>query len=209
MSKPTVLLIGELVHTNQEWLRLGSKYYLKEFRSGSRDEFMENLRSGTYDDVAGLYRSNTSVSETGSFDAELISLLPKELKWICHNGAGYDNIDVNACNDRQIHVSSTPVAVDDATADIAIFLLLGALRQAHLSYTALRVGKWRGQAPLGHDPKNKILGILGMGGIGRVNVKRDPRPDSELTQRLGCCEASESIRHVNYLPQPITPAVQP
>lgn len=169
MSKPTVLLIGDLAHTNQEWKDFASKYNLKEFRTGNRDQFLNNLKSGEYNEVVGLYRSNTSVSETGPFDAELVSLLPKTLKWICHNGAGYDNIDVNACNERQIHVSSTPVAVDDATADIAIFLMLGALRQAHISYTALRNGKWRGQAPLGRDPKGKILGILGMGGIGRVS----------------------------------------
>lgn len=169
MSKPTVLLIGELTHTNQEWQALSSKYNLKEFRTGKRDQFISNLKSGEYKDVVGVYRSNMSVSQTGPFDAELVSLLPSGLKWVCHNGAGYDNIDVNAVNERQIHVSSTPVAVDDATADVAIFLMLGALRQAHISYTALRQGKWRGGAPLGHDPKGKTLGILGMGGIGRVS----------------------------------------
>lgn len=169
MSKPSVLLIGDLSHTNEEWQALSSKYSLKEFRTGTREQFLSNLKSGEYNDVVGLYRSNMSVSETGPFDAELVSLLPSSLKYICHNGAGYDNIDVKAVNDRQISVSSTPVAVDDATADIAIFLMLGALRQAHISYTALRAGKWRGDAPLGHDPKGKTLGILGMGGIGRVS----------------------------------------
>jgi lactate dehydrogenase-like 2-hydroxyacid dehydrogenase len=37
---------------------------------------------------------------TGPFDAELISLLPKSLKYICHNGAGYDNIDIPACSEK-------------------------------------------------------------------------------------------------------------
>jgi glyoxylate reductase len=37
---------------------------------------------------------------TGPFDNELVSLLPQSLKYICHNGAGYDNIDVNACTQR-------------------------------------------------------------------------------------------------------------
>lgn len=67
-----------------------------------------------------------------------------------------------------IEVSSTPVAVNGATADIAIFLLLGALRRIHNPYAALRAGKWRGpDFQLGYDPKNKLLGILGMGGIGQ------------------------------------------
>ena len=66
-------------------------------------------------------------------------------------------------------MSSTPIAVDNATADIAIFLLLGALRQATIPLMAIREGNWRGETPIGHDPKGKTLGILGMGGIGRVN----------------------------------------
>lgn len=169
MSKPTVLLIGDLTHTNKEWEALSSKYNLKEFRTGTREKFLSNIKSGEYDDVVGLYRSNTSTSETGPFDAELVSRLPKSLKFICHNGAGYDNIDTKAVNERQINVSSTPVAVDDATADTGIFLMLGALRQAHIPLTALREGKWRGETPIGHDPKGKTLGILGMGGIGRVS----------------------------------------
>lgn len=67
-------------------------------------------------------------------------------------------------------MSSTPIAVDDATADVGLFLLLGALRQATIPLTAIRDGKWRGKTPIGHDPKNKTLGILGMGGIGRVSI---------------------------------------
>lgn len=65
-------------------------------------------------------------------------------------------------------MSSTPIAVNGATADVAIFLLLGALRRIHNPYSAVRASKWRGPSfQLGYDPKNKLLGILGMGGIGR------------------------------------------
>jgi D-3-phosphoglycerate dehydrogenase len=67
-----------------------------------------------------------------------------------------------------IAVSSTPVAVNNATADVGIFLMIGALRQAHVPLTAIRAGQWGGKTGLGHDPKGKVLGILGMGGIGRV-----------------------------------------
>lgn len=56
---------------------------------------------------------------TGPFNKELVQALPKSLKYIAHNGAGYDNIDVAACSDRGIQVSSTPLAVNDATADSA------------------------------------------------------------------------------------------
>ncbi|KAI0010652.1 hypothetical protein F4779DRAFT_576353 [Xylariaceae sp. FL0662B] len=171
-SPPTVLLIGGLAHTNKEWEALGSKYQLLEFRKGTRAQFLENCTSGQYDLVRGCYRSNNSTSITGPFDKELVAALPERWKFIAHNGAGYDNIDVDACSARRIAVSSTPVAVDDATSDIGIFLMLGALRHAHVPLVALREGRWKGDAQIGHDPRGKVLGILGMGGIGRAMAHR-------------------------------------
>jgi glyoxylate reductase len=102
---------------------------------------------------------------TGNFDEELISALPASLKYICHNGAGYDNIDIPACTKRGawrqgsffeghgfaylstmrlvgILVSSTPVAVNHATADVGMFLMLGALRQAYVPLAAIRAGSF-------------------------------------------------------------------
>lgn len=81
-----------------------------------------------------------------------------------------------ACTSHNIRVSNTPTAVDDATADITIWLLIGALRNLSSSILSLRAGKWRGNPlpALGHDPQGKVLGILGMGGIGR-NVARKAR----------------------------------
>lgn len=72
-----------------------------------------------------------------------------------------------------MRVSNTPTAVDDATADNNMFLILGALRGFNSSIFALRANNWRGvvNPPLGHDPQGKVLGILGMGGIGR-NLKK-------------------------------------
>ena len=86
-----------------------------------------------------------------------------------HAGAGYDQVDIQACTSHKIHVSNTPGVVDDATADTAVFLTIGALRGYNIPMTALRKNNWRGDPlpPLGHDPEGKTLGILGMGGIGR------------------------------------------
>lgn len=86
--------------------------------------------------------------------------------------------DVPACTSRGIKVSNVPTAVDDATADTAMFLMLGALRNFSLSMHNLRQGSWRGceqdrsLPALGHDPQGKILGIIGMGGIGRNMAKK-------------------------------------
>ncbi|OGM44012.1 hydroxyisocaproate dehydrogenase [Aspergillus bombycis] len=169
---PTALLIGDITHARKEWEELSSILTLKEFPSGTREDFIRNCKGGQYDDILVIYRSNTSTKFTGPFDAELLAVLPKSLKYICHNGAGYDNIDVKGCTEKGIAVSSTPVAVNHATADVGIFLMIGALRQAYVPLSALRAGQWQGQATLGRDPQGKVLGILGMGGIGREMANR-------------------------------------
>lgn len=174
MTKPQILLLGEIEHAHKEWSALSSIADLIEPKSRSRDEFIEECKSGAFDKVVVAYRTFQSVAITGLIDEELVPLLPKSLRFIAHNGAGYDQIDVHACTAHNIRVSNVPTAVDDATADVNMFLILGALRGFNTSTMALRNGHWKGSPPppLGHDPQGKVLGILGMGGIGRNLMKK-------------------------------------
>ena len=98
------------------------------------------------------------------------SIIPKEVLPLLTDN---DQIDIPACTKHNIHVSNVPGAVDDATADNAVFLIIGALRNFNYPLLSLRKGKWRGNSPpLGHDPEGKALGILGMGGIGRNMARK-------------------------------------
>jgi glyoxylate reductase len=139
-----------------------------------RAHFLAECRSGAFDGCVVAYRTFDSFRITGKVDAEMVAALPSSLRFICHNGAGYDQINVQDCTARGIRVSNTPTAVDDATADIGIWLMIGALRNLAVSMVSLREGKWRGSPlpDLGHDPQGKVLGILGMGGIGRNMAKK-------------------------------------
>ncbi|KAJ4264967.1 glyoxylate reductase [Fusarium torreyae] len=175
-DKPKVLFLGSIKQAPEEFASLSEIVEVVKPKSTERAAFIEESKSGAFEGVKAIYRTSNSVNITGLFDAELLDVLPKSLKFICHNGAGYDQIYVPECTSRGIRVSNTPTAVDDATADITIFLLLGALRSLSASIFTLRDGTWRGNPapPLGHDPQGKVLGILGMGGIGR-NVARKAR----------------------------------
>ncbi|KAF2759043.1 glyoxylate/hydroxypyruvate reductase [Pseudovirgaria hyperparasitica] len=173
LELPGALLIGDIVHAEGEWKECAKFASLKEYRTGNRAEFLSALKSGTYDDVVAIYRSNESTAVTGPFDQELLDALPKSLKYICHNGAGYDNIDIPSCTSKNILVSSTPGAVSNATADIAMFLTLGALRGLTPALASVRAGNWRPTPnALGRDPRGKTLGILGLGGIGTALAQR-------------------------------------
>lgn len=144
MSQRSALLVGNLTHTRKEWEQdcgaVASKLYEYPEAGASREDFLSKCRSGAFDGIYALYRSNDSNKLTGNFNAELLDALPKSLKFICHNGAGYDNIDIEACTKRGIAVSSTPIAVNDATADVAIWLMLGALRNIKQSFQAVNNG---------------------------------------------------------------------
>ncbi len=143
MAQRAALLIGNLAHTRKEWeqvAQVASKLHEYPIDGGSREHFLSQCRAGAFDGVVALCRSNESNAITGNFDDELLEALPKSLKYICHNGAGYDNIDVRACTARGISVSSTPMAVNDATADIAMILLLGAMRNITPSFLSARQG---------------------------------------------------------------------
>ncbi|MCJ1248439.1 hypothetical protein MMC30_005657 [Trapelia coarctata] len=175
-TKPRILLLGEIEHAaaRKEWDDLASLAELVTPKATNRAEFIEECKSGALDGVVAVYRTFPSISTTGRVDEELVEALPKSLKFVCHNGAGYDQIDVPVCTAHNIKVSNVPTAVDDATADTAVFLTLGALRGFNLPLINLRKGLFRGETPppLGHDPQGKVLGILGMGGIGRNMAKK-------------------------------------
>ncbi|KAL3456288.1 D-isomer specific 2-hydroxyacid dehydrogenase [Aspergillus heterothallicus] len=174
-AKPKVLLLGEIIHAHKTWESLGSIAELVTPSATNRAEFIEECKSGKLDGVVVAYRTFDSISITGLVDEELVNVLPKSLQFLAHCGAGYDQVDVHACTARSppLRVSNVPTAVDDATADVNMFLILGALRNFNYGMHHLREGSFKGSPlpRLGHDPENKVLGILGMGGIGR-NLKK-------------------------------------
>ncbi|CAG9998307.1 unnamed protein product [Clonostachys byssicola] len=155
-------------------LNLSSLATIVKPEAKTRAEFIEKCRQEAYSDVVVIYRTYYSANITGLIDEELVDVLPESVKFICHSGAGYDQIDVGACSQRQIQVSNAPEVVNNATADTALFLMPGALRGFNQSILSLRGGFWRGisSLPLGHDPDGKTIGILGCGGIGRNIVKK-------------------------------------
>ncbi|THU85028.1 2-hydroxyacid dehydrogenase [Dendrothele bispora CBS 962.96] len=167
---PRILICGHLVWAHNELKDLlGSISEIIHLDSDSREDFLRGFQpGGKYDGVVGIYRVNESSKKIGIFDRELVDGLGKSVKWIAHNGAGYDQIDVLACKDREIYVSNTPGAVDDATATTALYLMISTFRNYAISERSLREGKFKppGLAKRSHDLTGHTLAILGLGGIG-------------------------------------------
>jgi len=115
------------------------------------------------------------VAATGKVDAELINRLPASIKIISTFSVGYEHIDVAAATARGVAVSNTPDVLTDATAEVALLLLLAAARRAHEGAAMLRQNRWTGWTPtqlMGIGLSGKRLGIVGMGRIGQALAKR-------------------------------------
>ena len=114
----------------------------------------------------------SSVSDP--INADTISKLSSSIKIIANGAVGFGNIDFKAARERGIAVTNTPDVLTDATADIQILLLLGASRKAYEGRLVAETQnwKWSWDFLLGKQMSNKILGIIGMGRIGRAVAKR-------------------------------------
>lgn len=106
---------------------------------------------------------------TERLSADVIARLPGSIRAIATYSVGYDHIDLGAAKDRGIIVTNTPGVLTDATAEVAILLMLAAARRAHEGERHVRTGAWRDWSPtamLGTQVSGKRLGIIGMGRIG-------------------------------------------
>ncbi len=115
------------------------------------------------------------VTPTDKLRADSIARLPQTLRIISTFSVGYDHIEVPAALKRGLTVTNTPDVLTDATADIAMLLLLGAARGAYWGERMVREkrwGAWSPTHPLGLDVTGRRLGILGMGRIGQAVAKR-------------------------------------
>lgn len=111
---------------------------------------------------------------TDKIDADLMDAAP-QLRVISNFAVGVNNIDLAAATQRRIPVGNTPGVLTEATADIAVTLLLAAARRLGESLIDAKEGRWLTWDPrgwLGQELAGRTLGIVGMGRIGLATAKR-------------------------------------
>ena len=108
-------------------------------------------------------------------DSEFFEKVSPTVKIIATYSVGFEHIDLEAAARRKISVAYTPGVNHEATADIAMLLLLGASRRAYEAQELVRTGAWKPLSPdmlLGWQVGGKILGIFGMGRVGQAVARR-------------------------------------
>lgn len=109
------------------------------------------------------------------FSADVVAALDPRLKIVANHSVGVDHCDLSALKARGITVTNTPDVLSDATAEIAMLLMLGAARRAVEGDALVRDGKWSDWSPafmVGKQVSGARLGIIGMGRVGRAFAEK-------------------------------------
>ena len=144
------------------------------------------------------------VTPAEKFTAPLIARLPESVRMIATFSVGYDHLDLRAARARGLVVTNTPDVLTDATADIAMLLILGAARGAYWGERMVRENRWTSWSPthpLGFDVSGRRLGIIGMGRIGQALTKRARAFDMKIhyfnRRRLDAAQEQGAIFHAD------------
>ncbi|MEU1950744.1 D-glycerate dehydrogenase [Nocardia rhamnosiphila] len=169
----------------------------------SRAQLADACASGDYRVVVAQLRDE--------FDAELLDRA--KITGISNFAVGYNNIDIAAATANSIVVGNTPGVLTDATADIALLLILAVARRCVEADTFVRSGEFHGWEPellLGHDVSGRTLGLAGFGRIARATARRalafgmtvvfSPRPPGDRV--VSEEELGEFAGRVQQLPWP-------
>ncbi|KAJ8109385.1 hypothetical protein OPT61_g7496 [Boeremia exigua] len=174
-SKPTILHLGDDIRWNHDlYTKLSTRFNVIRTHSTGREDFKRALQDRTWGDFVGMYRPfwNTG-GEMGSWDSELIPLLPKSCRIFASAGAGFDWVDTKLLASHGIVYCNSASACTESVADAAVFLILAVYRlfswscQAAHSCDPDQFKDAMGNiAAITHNPNGSTLGIVGLGKIG-------------------------------------------
>ncbi|MEO9820021.1 MAG: D-glycerate dehydrogenase [Paracoccaceae bacterium] len=117
------------------------------------------------------------------FSADVVAQFSDRLKIVANHSVGVDHCNLPALKDRGIAVTNTPDVLSDATAELAMLLMLGAARHAVAGDKIVRTGAWDSWSPafmVGKQVTGSRLGIIGMGRVGRAFATKARGFDMEV-----------------------------
>ena len=136
------------------------------------------------------------------FSADVVAQFSDRLKIVANHSVGVDHCDLPALKEHGIVVTNTPDVLSDATAELAMLLMLGAARNAVAGDRIVRTGAWNSWSPafmVGKQVTGARLGIIGMGRVGRAFAAKARGFDMEIhyynRSELSADQAKGAIYH--------------
>jgi len=112
---------------------------------------------------------------TDRIDRQVLTAADRRVRLIGNFGVGFNHIDVEAAREQGVRVSNTPDVLTEATADLAVLLMLMVTRRAGEGERELRGGRWIGWRPthlMGQSLEGKRLGLIGFGRIAQATARK-------------------------------------
>src|SRR5277367_1146515 len=166
MTKPTLVVTSRYPKEVED--RIDRDYNAR--RNPNQFSFSQQQMLSAAEGAAALFITPADRLDSGFFQD-----VSPTVKVIATYSVGFEHIDLEAAAGKEIAVAYTPGVNSEATADIAMLLLLGASRRAYEAQELVRRGAWEPLSPdmlLGWQVGGKVLGILGMGHVGQSVARR-------------------------------------
>ena len=136
------------------------------------------------------------------FSADVVAQFSDRLKIVANHSVGVDHCDLPSLKARGIAITNTPDVLSDATAELAMLLMLGAARHAVAGDRIVRTGQWDSWSPafmVGKQVTGARLGIIGMGRVGRAFAAKARGFDMEIhyynRSKLSASDAQGAVYH--------------
>jgi lactate dehydrogenase-like 2-hydroxyacid dehydrogenase len=165
MTKPKILLTRSWPEAAEHWMAERFDVTINRDRPLTPDELKAAMRD--YDGICPTV--------VDKFTAEVLSTPSARVKVIANFGVGFEHIDLNAAKAAGIVVTNTPDVLTEATADIALLLMLMASRRGGEGERQLRANGWKGWGTthlLGQSLEGKTLGLYGFGRIAQATAHK-------------------------------------
>ena len=150
----TKVLICDHVEVDQ--LALGPGIAVDYRPEITRDELLKV--AGDYE--AFIVRSRTKI------DRQVLEKATR-LKLVARPGTGLDNVDVDYAKSRGVSVVNSPESLVEGVAEQVVLLMLALSRKLVQADTGMKAGKWEKNSLMGKELRGKVLGVVGLGRIGR------------------------------------------
>lgn len=165
MSKPTVLMTAGLMRMIQDQLEANFDVHRYD-KAADKDALLAEIG----DKVVGVCHGGHSMHVDGA----LMDRMPN-MKLVSNFGVGYDGVDTDAARERGIIVTNTPDVLTEEVADTALGLLIMTVRELPQARDYLHAGRWAKEGDYRltpHSLRDRSVGIIGLGRIGKAIAKR-------------------------------------
>lgn len=178
--------------------------------------YFEKLDETTYPQFISHLKDTDALLGSGlKVDEALLEKCP-QLKVVSNISVGYDNLDLELLTKQNIVATNTPGVLNETVADAVFGVLLSAARRIPELDAYVKQGKWNatlGEELFGYDVHGKVIGIVGMGGIGKAIARRakfgfgmevlyhnrNRDEDIESTYDAKYCSFNDLLKHSDFV----------